>query len=236
MIRLRAVLAVGLVLLASLSLAQDAHYQTRADHDPDGTGRFYMGREIAEVMGPGGMEWLDRSSREQEEKSSEVLRVLALHPGELVADLGAGSGYFTFPMAQAVAPSGRVYAVDVQPEMLARLRERAAQLKAANVVVVRGSEQDPHLQPNSVDLLLMVDVYHELAYPYEVMTHVVEALKPGGHVVFVEYRGEDPRVPIKPLHKMTLAQLDKEMAAVGLHQTRDWEGLPLQHVVWFARR
>jgi ubiquinone/menaquinone biosynthesis C-methylase UbiE len=226
-------LSVGACLAQT---ATDQHYSTRADHDPDGTGRFYMGREIAEVMGPGGIEWLDRSERESEERSSAVLRELRLKPGETVADLGAGSGYFTFPMARAVVPGGRVYAVDVQPEMLQTLRKRAEEQHATDVVVVQADEQNPHLPPGSLDLLLMVDVYHELGYPLEVMQHVVQALKPGGEVCFLEYRKEDPHVPIKELHKMTLEQLKREMAAVGLVEKRDWEGLPLQHMVWFGKR
>jgi ubiquinone/menaquinone biosynthesis C-methylase UbiE len=213
-----------------------ALYETRANHDPNGTGKFYMGREIAQVMGPGGIEWLDRREREVEEHPAQVLDSLDLHPGEVVADLGAGSGYFTFRMAPKVGGTGKVFAVEIQEAMLNTLRTRAATLKATNVEVVQGSEIDPHLPVSGVDLVLVVDVYHELAYPFEVMKKVREALKPGGRVVFVEYRKEDAAVPIKEVHKMSVKQLEKEMNAVGLVRVRTVETLPLQHIVVFEKR
>ena len=211
-------------------------YETRANHDPNGTGKFYMGREIAQVMGPGGMEWLDRREREEEEHPAEVLDSLDLRPGEVVADLGAGSGYFTFRMAPKVGETGRVLAVEIQEAMLTALRARAATKKATNVEVVQGSEVDPHLPAGGVNLVLIVDVYHELAYPFEVMTKVRESLKPKGRVVFVEYRKEDPMVRIKEVHKMSIRQLEKEMDAVGLVRVRTVETLPLQHIVIFEKR
>ena len=211
-------------------------YETRVNHDPNGTGKFYMGREIAQVMGPGGIEWLDRREREEEEHPAKVIDALDLRPGEIVADLGAGSGYFTFRIAPKVGEAGKVLAVEIQEAMLNTLRIRAAAQKVTNVEVVQGSEIDPHLPSTGVDLVLVVDVYHELAYPFEVMTKVREALKPGGRVVFVEYRKEDPKVPIKEVHKMSLAQLEKEMNAVGLVRVRTVETLPLQHIVIFEKR
>jgi precorrin-6B methylase 2 len=211
-------------------------YETRANHDPNGTGKFYMGREIAQVMGPGGIEWLDRPEREGEEHPAKVLDSLDLHPGDVVADLGAGSGYFTFRIAPKVGKTGKVLAVEIQEAMLNTLRARAATMKAANVEVVGGSETDPHLPANSVNLVLLVDVYHELAYPFEVMTKVREALKPGGRVVFVEYRKEDPAVRIKEVHKMSVEQLEREMNAVGLVEVRTIETLPLQHIIIFEKR
>jgi precorrin-6B methylase 2 len=210
-------------------------YETRANHDPNGTGKFYMGREIAQVMGPGGIEWLDRPEREEEEHPAIVLDLLDLHPGDVVADLGAGSGYFTFRIAPRIGKTGKVLAVEIQEAMLRTLRARAAKLKASNVEVVQGSEIDPHLPVNGVNLVLVVDVYHELAYPFEVMTKVREALKPDGHVVFVEYRKEDPAVRIKEVHKMSVKQLEKEMNAVGLVRVRTVETLPLQHIVIFGK-
>jgi ubiquinone/menaquinone biosynthesis C-methylase UbiE len=216
--------------------SQMPRYETRANHDSNGTGKFYMGREIAQVMGPGGIEWLDRRERETEEHPAEVIASLDLHPGEVVADLGAGSGYFTFRIAPRVGETGMVMAVEIQEAMLTALRTRAAALKATNVKVVQGTEVDPHLPASTVDLVLFVDVYHELAYPFEVMTKVREALKPGGRVVFVEYRKEDPAVPIKEVHKMSVAQLEKEMNAVGLVRVRTVETLPLQHIVIFSKR
>ncbi len=211
-------------------------YETRVNHDPNGTGKFYMGREIAQVMGPGGIEWLDRPERQEEEHPAEVLDSLDIHPGEVVADLGAGSGYFTFRMAPKVGETGKVVAVEIQEAMLNTLRARAATMKATNVEVVQGSEIDPHLPVSVVNLVLVVDVYHELAYPFEVMTKVREALKPGGRVVFVEYRKEDPAVRIKEVHKMSVKQLEKEMNAVGLVRVRTVETLPLQHIVIFEKR
>jgi tRNA A58 N-methylase Trm61 len=152
-----------------------------------------MGREIAQVMGPDGIGWLDRPEREQEERPGVVIEALELRAGEVVVDLGAGSGYFTFRMAPRVGKTGRVLAVEIQDEMLKTIRHRAAALKATNVEEVKGSQTDPKLPAGGVDLVLMVDVYHELAYPFEVMTKVRDALKPGGHVVFVECRKEDLR-------------------------------------------
>jgi ubiquinone/menaquinone biosynthesis C-methylase UbiE len=211
-------------------------YETREAHDPNGTGRFYMDREIAQVMGPGGIPWLDRPQREDEERPATVLEALGLLGGEVVADLGAGSGYFTFRIAPKIGKAGKVLAVEIQDEMIATLRRRATEQKITNVEVVKGSESDPNLPVNGVDLVLMVDVYHELAYPFEVMTKVRKALKPGGRVVFVEYRKEDPQVRIKEVHKMSVAQLEKEMKAVGLTRLQTIETLPLQHIVVFEKR
>jgi ubiquinone/menaquinone biosynthesis C-methylase UbiE len=211
-------------------------YQTRQVHDPNGTGKFYMGREIAQVMGPGGIAWLDRPEREDEEHPAMVIDALGLRGGDVVADLGAGSGYFTFRIAPKVGKTGRVLAVEIQDEMLETIRRRAAALKIANVEEVKGSETDPKLPASGVDIVLMVDVYHELACPFEVMTRIREALKPGGRVVFVEYRKEDPQVPIKEVHKMSVGQLQKEMAIVGLAHLRTIETLPWQHIVIFEKR
>ena len=211
-------------------------YETRAVHDPNGTGKFYLGREIAQVMGPGGIAWLDRPERGDEERPAAVIDALGLRGGEVVADLGAGSGYFTFRIAPKVGKTGRVLAVEIQDEMLETIRRRATALKVTNVEEVKGSETDPKLPVNGVDIVLMVDVYHELAYPYEVMTKVCKALKPGGRVVFVEYRKEDSRVPIKEVHKMSVEQVEKEMKVVGLVHMRTLETLPSQHIVIFERR
>ena len=211
-------------------------YETREIHDPNGTGKFYLGREIAQVMGPDGIAWLDRPERGDEEHPSVVIDALGLRGGEVVADLGAGSGYFTFRIAPKVGNTGRVLAVEIQDEMLETIRRRAAALKVANVEEVKGSETDPKLPVHGVDIVLMVDVYHELAYPYEVMTKACQALKPTGRVVFVEYRKEDPRVLIKEVHKMLGEQLEKEMRVVGLVRVRTLETLPSQHIVIFERR
>ena len=211
-------------------------YETRTVHDPDGTGKFYMGREIAQVMGPGGIPWLDRPGRDEEERPAEVIGALELLDGETVADLGAGSGYFTFRIAPKVGSAGKVLAVEIQDEMIAALRRRAQEQKVTNVEIVKATEKDPRLPANGVDVVLMVDVYHELEYPFEVMTAVCKSLKPGGRVAFVEYRKEDPKVGIKELHKMSVVQLEKEMQAVGLVRLRTVETLPLQHIVIFGKR
>jgi precorrin-6B methylase 2 len=213
-----------------------SHYELRAVHDPNGTGRFYMGREIAPTMGPEGMAWLDRPQRADEEHPEVVLDALKLHGGEVVADLGAGSGYFTFRLAPKVGNTGKVLAVEIQDEMLETVRKRAAELGATNVQAVKASETDPHLPAGGVDVVLMVDVYHELAYPFEVMTKVREALKPTGWLVLVEYRKEDPHVAIKEVHKMSLRQISKEMSAVGFMRIQTVESLPSQHIVIFEKK
>lgn len=191
-----------------------------------------MGREIALVMGAGGIPWLDRAEREVEEQPGKVMDALGLKSDQVVADLGAGAGYFSFRIAPKVR---KVLAVEIQDEMLQALRERAALHKVGNVEAVMGSETDPHLPAGGVDLVLLVDVYHELAYPHEVMTKVRDALRPGGRVVFVEYRKEDPAVPIKEVHKMSLEQLDREMKAVGLGRSQTVETLPWQHIAIYSR-
>jgi SAM-dependent methyltransferase len=215
--------------------ADDSRYETRREHDPDGTGRFYLGREIASVMGLGGAAWLERPERETEERPAEVIAALGLRGGETVADLGTGSGYFAFRIAPRVGPTGRVLAVDVSEGMLEIVRRRALTSGVANVVPVLATDRDPGLAPGSVDVVLMVDVYHELHWPYEVMTAVRRALKPGGRLVLVEYRKEDPRVPIKEVHKMSERQIRREMAAVGFRHLRTIDRLPWQHVVVFER-
>ena len=201
---------------------------------PDGIGKFYQGREIAEVMGFEGAQWLERSSRTTEERPDWLVAELHLQPGMTVADIGAGSGYLSRLMAPRVAP-GRVYAVDVQPPMVALLTELSRKPGFGNIVAVQGGVDDVNLPPASVDLAVMVDVYHELAYPYEVMRSLIRALKPGGRVVLVEYRGEDPAVPILALHKMSVAQIRREMGALPLAWERTSERLPIQHIVVFRK-
>jgi len=234
-VNVRPALAQQGVSSSPQALSQPA-YEQRGVHDPNGTGKFYMGREIAQVMGPGGIPWLDRPQREEEERPAVVLEALGLKGGEVVADLGAGSGFYTFKIAPKVGKTGKVLAVDIQDEMIKTLRQRATEQKITNVEVVKGSENDPNLPLNGVDVVLMVDVYHELSYPFEVMTKVCKALKPGGRMVFVEYRKEDPKVRIKEVHKMTVEQLEKEMKAVGLTRVRTVETLPLQHIVIFEKQ
>jgi SAM-dependent methyltransferase len=201
---------------------------------PDGIGKYYMGREIAQVMGHLGAGWLERDSRVAEERTDLLVENLPLQRGDTVVDLGAGTGYFTLLLAEKV-PAGRVLAVDIQSEMLDIVAGRVAALGLSNVETVRATETDPRLSANSVDLVLIVDAYHEFSHPREVMQRVAQALKPSGKVVLIEYRGEDPSVPIKELHKMTEQQARRELAAVGLSwlETRDF--LPQQHFMLFGR-
>jgi ubiquinone/menaquinone biosynthesis C-methylase UbiE len=221
--------------LSSLAVAQHLHYVYEKP-SRDGTGKYYMGREIAHVMGHLGAGWLERSSREQEERTDLLLDSLELRPGDVVADIGAGTGYFALPMAALVRPGGRVLAVDIQPEMLSIIERRTQQEGIFNVETVLATATDPRLPAGTIDLVLLVDAYHEFSHPREVMQQVVAGLSDRGRVVLVEYRGEDPRVPIKPLHKMTVDQANREMEAVGLKLLEVQDILPQQHILVFAKR
>ena len=231
----------ALTLLSSVStdaVAQAATADTRYERiapSRDGIGKRYMGREIAGVMGWEGAQWLERESRAREERPALLLRELALAPGMTEADIGAGTGYYTWQLAKQLGPGGRVYAVDVQPEMIGMLDSQMGKRGVRNVVPVLGSETSVKLPPANVDLAIMVDVYHELAYPAEVLDSIIGALKPGGRVVFVEYRAEDPAVAIKPLHKMSEAQVRREASARGLKWERSIKSLPIQHAIVFRK-
>ena len=211
-----------------------SYYRQKAIHNPDGIGKFYMNREIARVMGHQAMMWLERESRETQENPDMTVEQLDLKNDDIVADIGAGTGYFSFRMAQKV-PDGKVYAVDIQPEMLDALTFLKSENKIDNVETVLGEEDDPHLPPQSIDLAFMVDAYHEFAYPREMMSEIVKALKPGGRVVLLEYRKENPMITIKPLHKMTQKQVKKELKAVGLKWQTTKEFLPEQHFLVFSK-
>jgi ubiquinone/menaquinone biosynthesis C-methylase UbiE len=200
----------------------------------DGTGKVYMGREISRVMGHRGAAWLERPERARKEKPDLLVDSMALAPDAVVADIGAGTGYFTFRIAPRV-PDGRVFAVDIQPEMLDIMRDTIAAQGIDNVTPVKGTVRDPNLPADSVDAALMVDAYHEFSHPREMMLNLREALVPGGRVYLVEYRKEDPSIPIKPLHKMTEAQSKKEMRAVGLEWVATEEMLPRQHFMIFQK-
>ena len=232
-------LALLLAFAAAPSRAADAAtlspvYEQKTP-SADGIGKRYMGREIAQVMGWQGAAWLEREEREREERTDLLLAELALKPGMVVADVGAGTGYIARRMAVQVGPAGVVYAVDVQPEMIRLLQSLAAQAKLAQIRPLLGAVDDVRLPASSIDLAIMVDVYHELEFPREVLASIVRALKPGGRVVFVEYRAEDPRVPIKALHKMSEAQVRREAGALALTWERTATGLPWQHVVVFRK-
>ncbi|WP_283401251.1 class I SAM-dependent methyltransferase [Muriicola jejuensis] len=212
---------------------QDGIY-TFKQGDPNGIGKWYMGREIAYVMGYQGISWLERPERGNEEKTSLLLENMEIGPGDDIADIGAGSGYHVFKMAQ-MTQEGTVYAVDVQEGMLVALRAKKEREKTANVEVVKGSEKEINLPANSVDKILMVDVYHEFAYPVEMMTSVKKALRPGGKLYLIEYRGEDREVPIKKVHKMTESQAVREMAAAGFKLEKNIGNLPWQHCMVFIK-
>ncbi|HEV8331476.1 MAG TPA: methyltransferase domain-containing protein [Steroidobacteraceae bacterium] len=232
---MRAALAALFALCALAAHAEPLgqRYEHRAAHDADGIGKFYLGREIAQVMGPGGILWLERTERETEEQPQLVIDALEIEPGQTIADLGAGSGYYSFRIAPLVGPAGKVLAIDIEPAMLDAIAQRARREHIGNVTTVRSSTQDPNLAPGSVDLLFMVDVYHELEYPYEMLTKVRMALKPRGRVALIEYRAEDPDVLIKPLHKMSERQVRREMQAAGFKHVKTVRTLPLQHLIVF---
>jgi SAM-dependent methyltransferase len=215
------------------AVASPARYE-RVAPSPDGIGKRYMGREIAQVMGWQGAAWLERAEREQEERTDLLLRALDLRRDLVVADIGAGTGFVARRMADRVGPAGRVWAVDVQPEMVRALEALPSRSDAAPIRAVLGAVDDVRLSPASIDLAVLVDVYHELEFPYELLASIVRALKPGGRVALVEYRGEDPAVPIKPLHKMTESQVRREAALHALAWERTAR-LPWQNVVIFRK-
>lgn len=232
---LRAFLLIPLLVLASAAAdATDSRY-TSVRASPDGIGKVYMGREIAKVMSYSGAYWLERPERKEEEKPERVLAELELKPGMIVADVGAGSGYYSSRMAERVGSNGTVYALDIQPEMIDILRLQMSQRRVTNVKPILCTETNPRLPAGTLDLALMVDVYHEFEYPYEMLAAVVKALKPGGRVVFVEFRGDDPTVPIKALHTMTEAQVRKEAAVQPLEWVKTVGDLPWQRVIVFRK-
>ncbi len=182
-------------------------------------------------MSVGGAEWLDRGERESEENPDGALDAIGIKPGMIVADVGAGTGYMTLKMAVRVGASGQVYAEDVQPEMLRRLRKNAAEAKLNNIQTVLGGEADPKLAPNSLDLILLVDVYHEFSQPQRMLRKMREALKPDGRLVLLEYRKEDPSIPIRPEHKMSVQEVKLETEAEGFRLDKVLETLPRQHIL-----
>jgi precorrin-6B methylase 2 len=247
MTRLRRVGILLVLTLAALPAVRSAEpepkpadkasrYEFRKDHDPDGIGKFYMGREIAEVMGHLAAGWLDRPEREKEEAPTKLMEALKIQPGDVVADIGAGSGYFTFRLSDKVGPKGKVLAVEIQQEMLDIISKRMKAKNIDNIDLVLGTESDPNLTANGVDLMLLVDVYHEFSHPYEMTEAMVKALKPGGRLVFVEYRKEDDKVPIKLVHKMFEKQVLKEMEPHPLKWVKTDEVLPWQHIIIFEKK
>ncbi len=207
-----------------------------AQDQPAPPGRAeYLGRVVAQTMHYAGAGWLIRNKREREEGVTRMREALKLQPGMVVCDMGSGNGYHSLPMAAAVAPQGRVLAVDIQPEMLEMLKERAAAQQVSNIECITGEPHDPHLPEATCDLILLVDVYHEFSHPEEMLAAMRRALKPNGQIVLVEFRAEDESVPIKPEHKMSRAQILKELEANGFKLTQSFDELPWQHMMWFGR-
>jgi ubiquinone/menaquinone biosynthesis C-methylase UbiE len=212
------------------SLAQE---KLPTDAPPGRT--HYLGRVIAQTMSYHGAPWLTRTERRKEEHPDDVMKQLDVDPGMTVCDLGCGNGYYTLRLARAVTDSGKVLAVDVQPEMLQLLRERVALTNFKNIEPILSEYHDPHLPADKVDLLMMVDVYHEFSHPDLMLQAIRRALTAKGVIALLEYREEDPNVPIKPLHKMSKAQILKEYSANGLKLVKEYDGLPWQHLMFFGR-
>lgn len=199
-----------------------------------GTGKVYMGREIAAVMSFDGVDWLERSSRMQEEQTALAIKNLPIGKKSVVADVGAGSGFYTFKIAERV-PDGKVYAVEIQDDAIAYLQQKSKDLKLNNVAVVKGSATGPKLPKQAIDLVIMVDVYHELEHPKAFLEAIKVALKPGGKLLLLEYKAEDPNVRIKAEHKMSVAQVQRELGASGYHLVQKSDFLPLQHFLVFEK-
>ncbi len=228
-------LCVTCVLAQPGPAGADASAYQKIRPSADGIGKSYLGREIAGVMGWQAAGWLERPERQQEERPDLLLAELSLKPGLVVADIGAGSGYHSRRIAEVVGKTGKVYAVDVQPQMVQMLSAIAREERYINVKPILSTVDDVKLPLASVDLAIMVDVYHELEFPLEVLRSIVKSLKPGGIVAFVEYRAEDANVPIKALHKMSEAQIKREAARHPLEWVRTSSVLPWQHIVFFRK-
>jgi SAM-dependent methyltransferase len=207
---------------------------TTATPSPDGIGKIFMGREISQVMGHPGIGWLERSDREKDEAPSQAIGLLDLAPDAIIADIGAGSGYYSFRIAPLI-PKGKVIAVDIQLEMLDYLKIESAKRQITNVQPHLGAIDSINLPADSLDAVLFVDAYHEFSHPAEMLKSIHTALKPGGKIYLLEFRAEDPRVPIKPLHKMSAAQATKEFQALGFTFVENKPDLPWQHFLVFKK-
>lgn len=237
MLRASFVLTATLLFLAPFhgaSATENPGYIEDPSRKTTGIGKFYMGREIAFVMGHRAADWLNRPSRIEEEMPDAVVDNMNLAADDVVADIGAGSGYFSFRIASKV-PKGKVLAVDIQPEMLALIEDTQASEGVANIEGILGQIDDPNLPHDSIDAAIMVDAYHEFSHPFEMINGIFNALRPGGRIFLLEYRGEDASVPIRPLHKMTQAQVIKEMSVFGLEHTDTLDFLPWQHMMVFTK-
>jgi precorrin-6B methylase 2 len=230
-----------LILLYLLAFHSFLGFSQSADPDytyrsatKRGSGKIYMGREIAKVMSFDGVDWLERNSRTQEENTNLAITKLPLTKSSVVADIGAGSGFYTFHIAPRV-PKGKVYAVEIQDDAISYLQNKSKELQLKNVSVIKGTEKSPALPEGSLDLAIMVDVYHELLYPKEFLQSIKQALKSDGKLLLLEYKEEDPDIAIKKEHKMSVAQVRKELKANGFHLVQNGQFLPLQHFLVFQK-
>lgn len=232
-----------LYLLSFFFASADLNFTQLKQHDTtytykeatsDGKGKFYKGREIAQVMSFEGADWLERNSRPKEENTDLAISKLPVTKSSIIADIGAGTGYYTFKIASKV-PKGKVYAVEIQNDAIKYLKDRSKKLQQNNVTVIKGGEQSPNLPDNTIDLALMVDVYHELLYPHEMLQAIRRSLKLKGKLLLLEYRAEDPKIQIKELHKMSVAQVNKELTANGFHLIQDGEFMPIQHFLVYEK-
>jgi len=231
------IILISCFLTSNESIAQTDSFDTKYTYkrgDYSGIGKWYMGREIAYVMGFQGINWLERSEREIEEDVSTLIKNMEIKTDDTIADIGAGSGYHVFRMAP-LAENGLVYAVDIQPEMLEAIELKKRSKRVSNVETVLGSEKSINLPKNSLDKILLVDVYHEFSYPAEMVESIKNALKSNGQLFLIEYRGEDSSVPIKKIHKMTVKQSIKEMEAAGFRLKENIDNLPWQHCMIFEK-
>ena len=228
------VFCFSLSVTESSIAAEHPGYVEAPERRTTGIGKFYMGREISFVMGHQAAAWLNRPGRIQEEMPDEVVANMSLNPNDVVADIGAGSGYFSFRIAKLV-PDGKVFAVDIQPEMLQLIEGQKTQDGVNNIEGVLGEIDNPNLPPNSIDAAIMVDAYHEFSHPFEMIDGLYNALRPGGRIFLLEYRGEDASVPIRPLHKMTEEQVVREMSVFGLDWTYTLDFLPWQQMMIFTK-
>ena len=231
------ILLFSFLFISNKSFSQEIiqeDYYTFKRGDYNGIGKWYMGREIAYVMGFQGIGWLERSEREKEENVSSLIKNMKIKSNEVIADIGAGSGYHAFRIASLVT-NGLVYAVDIQPEMLMAIEKTKEFKKVENIKTILGTEKTVELPKNSVDKILMVDVYHEFSFPVEMINSIKNALKPNGELFLIEYRAEDLKVPIKRIHKMTEEQAVKEMKAAGLVLKENIDNLPWQHCMVFIK-
>ena len=228
---------ISCFLTSNESIAQADSFDTKYTYkrgDFNGIGKWYMGREIAYVMGFQGIDWLERSEREIEENVSTLIKNMKIKTNDTIADIGAGSGYHVFKMA-SLAKNGLVYAVDIQPEMLELIELKKRSKRVSNVETFLGSEKSINLPKNSLDKILLVDVYHEFSYPAEMVESIKNALKPNGKLFLIEYRGEESSVPIKKIHKMTEKQSITEMEAAGFKLKENIDNLPWQHCMIFEK-